>query len=198
MADFPNIKPDGNATWGIRASTSEFRSVLSGSTQYRALTGDRWEGVLSFSNRSESVQRSLRGFITALRGRQNTFAINPPNLDQQGTLNGTPTVDGGGQTGTSLNTTGWTANQTNLMEPGDYFEVNGELKMATETISSDGAGDATLVFQPPLRDTPTSGQSIEVTDPRCTVRLENDDQAKFQVSANYIHTLQISVREDVT
>lgn len=89
------------------------------------------------------------------------------NLPTQtiGALGGTPVVDGANQTGTSINTRGWTASITGVLNVGDVisypsiFTVNPQSRLSTGTpfsqvvqaiASSDGGGLATLSLYPAL------------------------------------------------
>ena len=194
--NFPDIHPDA-ADWGLESNTAEFRSDLNNTVQHGQLAGHRWRGVLTFTNRGGSDARRLKAFLNNLLGPSTRFNLQPPDNEKVGTMAGLGTVAGAGQTGTSLNTTGWNNNQSLLFDYGDYFEVNGELKQITQPISSDGTGNATLVFTPPLLTSPANAAPIEVHDPRVSVYLENDNQARAQVSAPYIYALSISVVEDI-
>jgi hypothetical protein len=98
-----------------------------------------------------------------------------------GTLGGTPAVSGAGQTGTSINTSGWTASVTAILNIGDVityagaigtgvYAVNPQSRQSTgslqdfviqQTASSDGGGLATLVHLPAIVP---SGQFQNVTN----------------------------------
>lgn len=196
MTDFPDIHPDA-ADWGLESSTSEFRSDLTNTVQHAQLAGHRWRGVITYANRGGADARRLKAFLNGLLGPSTRFRIQPPDAEQNGTMNGIGEVTGAAQTGSTLNTTGWAINQSLLFDYGDYFEVNGELKQITAPASSDGSGNATLTFTPPLLTSPANAEPIEVDDPRVTVYLENDNQARAQISAPYIYALSISVVEDI-
>lgn len=199
MADFPDITPDETVDWRIETNTAEFSSDLNMAVQHMVMQGARWRGTLPFTNRKGVDARRLKAFVFSQQGPAGRFDVLPPDLNQQGTMSGSGTVDGTGQTGTTLNTTDWDASQPVLFDYGDYFEVNGELKMITEPVASDASGDATLTFVPPLRESPTSGQSIEVTEPRArNCYLLNDDQAAASISGPYIYSLRLEIVEDVT
>ena len=89
------------------------------------------------------------------------------NLPTQviGALGGTPVVDGAGQTGTSINTRGWTSSVTGLLNVGDVisyagiYNVNPQSRLSTGTLfsqvvqataSSDGSGLCTLSLYPAM------------------------------------------------
>ena len=56
------------------------------------------------------------------------------------------------------------------MRIGDFFEVNGELKMST-TDAAITSGAATLSFVPELRDAPADNAAITITNPKGVFRL---------------------------
>ena len=195
--NFPDIDPDAAAEFWLRSNNTVFESSLSGTQQHRGLPGDRWEATLPFSNRQGQEARQLKSFIMSLGGARGRINITPPDNEQIGTQAGTGIVDGASQTGTTLDTSGWNASQPLLFDYGDYFSVNGELKMITAQISSDGSGNATLEFTPALRESPASGQSIVVSDPTCVMFLQNDEQARVSVSGNFIYNVTLSLIEDI-
>lgn len=84
---------------------------------------------------------------------------------QVGPLGGTPLVSGAGQTGNTLLTKGWTSSAASRLVPGDVFTLasvystnpqsrmsTGVLRRFTVTLpfSSDGSGNGTVTFSPPL------------------------------------------------
>lgn len=82
-----------------------------------------------------------------------------------GLLGGTPVVATGGQTGSTINTSGWTASVVGLLNAGDIitfdgvYQVNVQNRLSlnilqqftvTATVNSDGAGLASIPIYPPL------------------------------------------------
>ena len=82
-----------------------------------------------------------------------------------GPLGGTPTVNGAGQTGSSLVTQAWTAAAANRLNKGDIFTIAGVFAVnmqnyrsttqlqqfvVTANTASDGAGAATIPIYPPI------------------------------------------------
>ena len=64
-----------------------------------------------------------------------------------GALGGTPAVSGAGQTGTSLNTSGWTANITNILNIGDVIQIAGVYAVSPQTTIVNIGGTPTAVRQ---------------------------------------------------
>ena len=91
-------------------------------------------------------------------------------------------------------TSGWLANQTELLKPGDYIQVADELKMITAPASSDGDGQATLSFEPALRVSPVDQQPIVLENASCIMSLIDDNQARWR-SRGAITTLSFTAIE---
>lgn len=108
----------------------------------------------------------IEAFLMDLEGRVNTFRCPLPNWS--GLLSGyagnAGLVKGAGQLGTSLETDGWEPSAL-LLERGDWFTVNDELKMCSANVSADGAGEAELTFKPPLRRAPADNAPIVISEP---------------------------------
>lgn len=182
-------------SWSLLTNTQTFVSPLNGKVQVSELPGAKWAGTLTFDNLQGDEPRDLMAFFATLRGQANTFTISPSAAPLRGTAAGTGVVAGGSQTGNNLTTDGWTADQATLFKAGDFFEVNSELKMITETIASNSVGDATLVFEPPLRSSPADNASITVESPTCTVALTNDQQSSWSISSPNYHGFSVSFEE---
>jgi hypothetical protein len=85
-----------------------------------------------------------------------------------------PYVYGAGQTGNSLVVWGWQESITGILKAGDFFSVNGELKMVTADANTDALGRTTLQFEPPLRSAPADLAQVTVDQPTGTFMLTED------------------------
>jgi hypothetical protein len=85
-----------------------------------------------------------------------------------------PYVYGAGQTGNSLVVWGWQESITGILKAGDFFSVNGELKMVTADANTDALGRTTLQFEPPLRSAPPDLAQVTVDQPTGTFMLTED------------------------
>lgn len=198
IIDYPNVIPDAGMTLSLSSNTTVYSSELNNAIQTASLEGAQWGCVLAFTNRTELEGRTIKAFLSRLNGRAGRFRMTPPDLNQLGTGLGTGLVDGAGQTGSVINTKGWTINQTNLLAVGDYFAFNGELKMVVETATSDGGGLSSIEFTPPIRKATNDNDTIEVVNPQGIFMLRTDDQAGWSVQSNFIHGATIDCIEDVT
>ena len=164
----------GAMTWKLKSNTRSSQSPFSGSIQTREIPGARWMVSFTMEDLDEEDAAPLQAFLAKLRGRSGRFYLhNFARPTPRGTIAGTPLVKGAAQTGTSLNIDGCTVGTT--LVPGDFFGVNGELKMVVATATADGSGEMTVVFEPPLRAAPADNAAIVTDKPTATFMLTNDE-----------------------
>ena len=169
-----------SSRFGLIANTQTFRSPLDGTVQTLELTGARWQANYELPAMNRAQAAAWTAFLTGLLGSSGRFfGFDPDARQPRGSALGTPLVNGAGQSGKSLIVDGWSAVETGLLLPGDYVEVNGELKMVTAQLDSDSAGEATLAFTPPLRESPPDGAALTLANPRATMMLVDDEQAAW-------------------
>lgn len=180
--------------FGLQSNTQTFVSPLSGDTQRAELVGARWMATYTLTPYGENEAKldEIKMFLLRLRGGANTFyAFDPDRRVAKGTPTGSPLVNGGSQTGTSLITDGWTAS-TVVLRPGDYFTVNNELKKVVSNVTSDGSGNATITFEPPLRSSPADNAPLTIRDASCIMRLVDDNQAMWDMNEHGICEITFS------
>jgi hypothetical protein len=171
IVGFPSIYPDSFDVEVMRKQT-EFQSDLSGVITTAELPGTRWKFTLQFGKRGGREARTLSAFLISLRGMAGRFNITVANFAPlNGTALGSPTVKGANQTGNALVTDGWQSGQLEALAVGDYFSVNGELKMVTSPTVPDGTGTAVIQFEPSLHQAPPDNGQIITQQPSCRVKL---------------------------
>lgn len=163
-------------TWRIAPNQQTFDSPFDKSVYVVEVPGARWVFQIDFDSLQEPDAAKIESFLVKLRGQVNTFTMhNWVRPVPRGTALGTPVVNNSSgspltaQTGNTLITNGWTAGAT--MKEGDYFGVNGELKMVTADATADGSGNMTLTFEPALRSSPSHGAALTTTRPTATFIL---------------------------
>ena len=189
------IKPDA-ASIGIAPNVQTFTSTLNAFQQFRELPGSRWFASFTWSSRQGVDAKTLKGQFTSLNGPIGTFRISPPDNESLGTFSGAGLVNGAGQTGSVLVTDGWAINQASLGVAGDYIEINNELKILTQTASSDGSGNATFNFAPAIRKSPANNSSVITSNPMLTARIIGEAPV-WALSAPVIHAFSIECSEVV-
>lgn len=172
----------------LQTNSQEYTSPLNKVTQAARLEGELWVAryELPYMKRAEAAE--WRSFFLKLQGRLNTFnGFDPEGRTPRGVATGTPLVNGGAQTGYSLITDGWTISTTGILKAGDYINVNNELKQVTDDVDSDGSGNATINFQPPLRNSPSDNATITVFNTTVEMRLDSDDFSAMPTNKNGIY-----------
>jgi hypothetical protein len=173
--------------FGLVTNTQRFESPLTKNVQRVLLAGSRWQldGTLPAMNRDQ--MGLWQAFFLQLEGSANTFwGFDPDGKNPRGPAGGTPLVNGGSQTGSSLIIDGATPSVNGWLLPGDYFSVNSELKMVTSAVNTDGSGNATINFKPALRSSPSDDAALTVRDAACTMILTDDMQAMWNGASNKV------------
>lgn len=175
--------------WALATNTQTFSSPLSNATQTAELPGARWTASVTFRNRQAPEHRAWMAKLAQLRGSSGRCYLSPSfAYPLMGVGGGTPLVNGGSQTGTSLIVDGCPNSVTGWLKVGDYFSFdNGlgqrELKIVTADVNTDGSGNATITFEPPIRSAPVDNATIEINAPSAVMRLVDDSQAAWTISA---------------
>lgn len=175
---FPTLtRTPGSFEFGIVSNTTTFSSPLSQSVQTIEMPGARWRFSFPLNDLAEADAALVQGFLAQLRGQAGRFYMsNLARPTPRGIATGTPLVKGASQTGTSINTDGWTPSQTGILKVGDFFKIGDELKMVVSAdVSSDGSGNATIMFEPPIRSSPADNSAITTSSPTAIFKLTGDD-----------------------
>lgn len=179
-----------------------FHGEFSRQSQYQshgAGKSDRWVGILTTTvldaleiPQGEAFLASLGGlsgkfyafdpdrrypaatsFTSALwAGDATTYAGDATTYGGAGATIDVGTVDGASQGGNSLNTN-WDVVSSTLALAGDYLTIHDQYIMLIANLITDGAGDATIEFQPALRVSPPDGANIYAVNPVMVARLES-------------------------
>jgi len=135
--------------------------------------------VMSFPLRptKTATARDWLSFLAQASKAGNTFTITPPGYVKKFAYGGSQIqVQGGSQTGLTLLCDGPSSLQPVLVA-GEYFEVNGELKIATADATAEVSGDVTFNFEPALRSAPADNANVEVNAPTAIMRLVSQEAA---------------------
>lgn len=187
------------AKFGLSSNTMAHVSPLNGATQTFENPGAKWFVSYTLPPMVRADAEEWLAFLIKLRGMSGRFyGYDPSARTPRGVATGTPLVNGASQTGTSLATDGWTINTTNIMRIGDYFQVGTELKKIVANASSNGTGQATLTFEPPIRNAPADNAAIIVTNPVCVMRLSSDSDASWDVNEALHYGIAFSGEESLT
>lgn len=125
----------------------------------------------------------IRSFLVQLEGQANTFRMPVPGFTKPMTgYNGNATSNGAtAARASSIVVDGLTASVPVVAE-GDYITINDELKLVTQAGASNGAGQMTISFKPPLRKPVADNTTVYLQNPWCLMCSPNDDVAKWGVA----------------
>lgn len=132
-----------------------------------------------------------RSFIAAMRGSVNDTNVYVDPTQQYASAN-TVRVNGANQYGRSLVTDGWPVSTTVLVA-GQFVTIDAQLLQLTADVVSDGSGNATISFEPNIRNTPADNTVVYYKNPYCRMYLEEDPS--YSVGAGYVYNLSLKFRE---
>lgn len=144
--------------------------------------GQRWTATCTLAPMKRQDAEAWVAFLISLKGQYGTFLLGDPNcVDAQGSASvtpGTPRVNGGGQTGDTLNIDGLPVSETGYLLPGDYIQL-GSASTATlhkvlTQVNTNSSGQATLDIWPGIRTAPLNDSVVIV----------NNCQGRFRLSSN--------------
>lgn len=174
---FPVIRNNAGPSslvWRKISNTQVHESPLTRSVQTMALPGARWACAATWENLSRDDAAVMRAFLASLRGRAGRFYLwHLGRPTSRGNAAGVPVVYGGGQTGASINTHGWSAGAS--LRAGDMIGIGTELRMQITDATADGAGLMTLTFDEPVRASPANNAPVITSYATCAMRLSGDD-----------------------
>jgi hypothetical protein len=174
--------------------------TTSGRVQTRQIDGQKFSITLDYPPMSRSNFAPIKAFIMKQRARLNTFTVIPPVVSNaQGVATGTISVNGAISSGATTCAIDGMATSTNdILKAGDYFRFTGQDKvyMAVEDLDSDGSGEGTLTFEPPLRSDVADDVALIYDNVDFTVRLSNDIQ-EYSIVTNDLYKYQIDLIENL-
>lgn len=142
--------------------------------------GEQWRVDVTLANIVDKrTAGQWKAFLTALEGTYGMFYLGDPSAKVPvGVATGTPLVDGGGQSGNSLNIKGLTPGVTRILAAGDMVQIgtgqSSRLHMQMVDLDSDGSGNATLTLQPAIREAPNDNVALNFHDAKGVFRLSSN------------------------
>jgi hypothetical protein len=187
-----------SSRFGVETLEATFQSSLS-FAQKSVLFDSRWRATYQLPPIPRDRAGEWLAFLSSLQGQAARFyAFDPDRPSPLGSGAGSPTVDGGGQTGLTLDTAGWTPSQIGVLKAGDLiaFDVSGgrRLKMLAADADADGDGSATLVFTSDIEDAPSHGTALITNKPSCVMKLD-DQTLMWDGDSNRICRISFSALE---
>ncbi len=168
---------------GRRVAAGANKSPFTFQRQVFLWPGDEWFGELSLVPLALADAGPFHAFFMSLDGPVGTFLLGDPlrrtPLGTAAALPGTPVVNGAGQTGETLNVRGLPVSRPNYLLAGDYVQLGAgsstRLHLVTQTVDSNGSGQAALNLRPRVKTAPGDGAAVTVTGTRGIWSLADAD-----------------------
>jgi len=169
-------------------TTAMSSSPFTGQQQVYRHPNEYWQADISLIPMLRANAENWIAAIASLCGQYGTMLLgDPAGATPQGTVSGSPVVDGASQGGFELNIRAMTGS----FAAGDYIQIGSRLYKILKDVS--GAA-CTLDIWPRLRESPADGAAIIYTDARGLFRLQKAESPFTYVSPK-LASIQFSVIE---
>jgi len=173
-------------------------TTSSGRRQARQIDGQRFRLTAKFPIMSRTEFAPILAFIVKQRSQVESFQFVPPTLDDAlGVASGVIRVNGAINAGVTSVAIDGMANSTNgIFKAGDFFRFTGQTKvyMVMADVNSNGSGQGTLTFEPPLRSNVADNAILIYSNVDFTVGLTGDVQ-EFNISTENYYQYEIDLIE---
>jgi hypothetical protein len=173
-------------------------TTTSGRRQARQIDGQRFRMTISFPPMTRTEFSPINAFIIKQRSQLETFTYSPPTISTPlGVASGVIRVNGAILAGvTSVAIDGMANSTSGVFKAGDYFRFTGQNKvyMVMADVSSNGSGQGTLTFEPPLRTGVSDNAILIYSSVDFTLGLVADVQ-EFNIGTENLFQYQLDVIE---
>ena len=164
-------------------------TTASGRRQARQIDGQKFRLRLRFPVMTRTEFAPILAFIMKQRSQMESFQYTPPSVDDAlGVASGVISVNGAISAGvTSVAIDGMANSTSGVFKAGDFFRFTGQSKvyMVVADVSSNGSGQGTLTFEPPLRSNVADNAILIYSNVDFTVGLTGDIQEFTIGTENY-------------
>ena len=173
-------------------------TTASGRRQARQIDGQRFRLRLRFPVMTRTEFAPINAFILKQRSQLESFQYVPPTISAPlGVATGTIAVNGAISAGVTSVAIDGMANSTNgVFKAGDYFRFTSQNKvyMVMADVNSNGSGQGTLTFEPPLRSNVADNNVLIYSNVDFTVGLTGDIQ-EFNISTENYFQYEVDLIE---
>jgi hypothetical protein len=173
-------------------------TTASGRRQARQIDGQRFRLRVRFPIMTRAEFAPINAFVMKQRSQMESFQYVPPTIDDAlGVASGVISVNGAISAGvTSVAIDGMANSTSGVFKAGDYFRFTGQTKvyMVMSDVSSNGSGQGTLTFEPPLRANVADNAVLIYSNVDFTVGLTGDIQ-EFNISTENYFQYEIDLIE---
>ncbi len=176
----PSPLPLRSVRWQLNTPTQVNRSEWTGARQAVIIAGAaRWSAsgeMKPIIKQSNAV--AWQAFFIALRGQANVFQLRA--VEAQQTASANPTVNGGSQTGNTLNLTGLSGSVASTFLPAGskmtipFADGTCQLVVLTADLVVGASTTGSATIEPRLRKSPANAATVEVQYPYALMALTSD------------------------
>ena len=184
--------PSSPAPRDVAISTNQntiVTTTASGRRQARQIDGQRFRLRMRFPIMTRTEFSPINAFVMKQRSQMESFQYTPPSVDDAlGVASGVISVNGAISAGvTSVAIDGMANSTSGVFKAGDFFRFTGQSKvyMVVADVSSNGSGQGTLTFEPPLRSNVADNAVLIYSNVDFTVGLTGDIQEFTIGTENY-------------
>ena len=193
--------PSSPAPRDVAISTNQntiVTTTASGRRQARQIDGQRFRLRVRFPIMTRAEFAPINAFVMKQRSQMESFQYVPPTIDDAlGVASGVISVNGAISAGvTSVAIDGMANSTSGVFKAGDYFRFTGQTKvyMVMADVSSNGSGQGTLTFEPPLRANVADNAVLIYSNVDFTVGLTGDIQ-EFNISTENYFQYEVDLIE---
>ncbi len=193
--------PSSPAPRDVAISTNQntiVTTTASGRRQARQIDGQRFRLRLRFPIMTRTEFAPINAFVMKQRSQMESFTYSPPTISSAlGVASGVISVNGAILAGvTSVAIDGMANSTSGVFKAGDLFRFTGQTKvyMVMADVSSNGSGQGTLTFEPPLRANVSDNAVLIYSGVDFTVGLTGDIQ-EFNISTENYFQYEIDLIE---
>ena len=194
---FPSNPPTKSVSITSQQNTI-VSTTSSGRRQARQIDGQRFKMTLTFPVMTRSEFAPILAFIMKQRSQLESFQYTPATMaSTNGVASGVISVNGAVSAGaTSCSIDGMANSTTGVFKAGDFFRFTGQSKvyMIVADVSSNGSGQGTLTFEPPLRSNVSDNTVLIYSNVDFTVGLTNDIQ-EFNIGTSLYYQYEVDLVE---
>jgi hypothetical protein len=177
--------------------TTIVSTAINGRRQSRQLQNQRWEMTVSFPPMTRASFSPIFAFITAQRGRKESFTYTPPIIDDSlGTETGSVLVNGVHAVGdTTIAMDAFAGDGDGRFKAGDFikFANHSKVYMVVSDVTS-SSNAATVTIEPPLTTALADDSAVTYDSVPFTVALKNDIQ-EFVIGQDALYRYELDFIE---
>jgi len=177
--------------------TTIVSTAINGRRQARQLQNQRWSMTVSFPPMTRASFAPIFAFITAQRGRKESFTYTPPIIDDAlGTETGSVLVNGVHAVGdTTIAMDAFAGDGAGRFKAGDFlkFASHDKVYMVVSDVTS-SSNAATVTIEPPLTTALANDSAVTYDSVPFTVALKNDVQ-EFVIGQDALYRYELDFIE---